>query len=234
KEHINAAKFWGEPGPPDGILDAEREQLYARLLEAGLEVIDARAALIEALDEFPHVYYDGMDGHPADGAIQTVAHLVAARLWRYELERDFEESSVETVKFRIPPQFDKFPERSHREALYQATVVTTAEGTELPPPRRDGPLLVIGDSMADVPTRYGVADANVAAHLAKETGVIAKHAYLSGGAPRMIPFVGTQHPDLFKGVRVCVFVLNERYLRIHDQSSFQFTWFDQPLRNLGH
>ena len=59
---------------------------------------------------------------------------------------------------------------------------------------------------------------------AKETGIMPKQVATSGGAPHVFDLLRAQRRKLFDGVRLCFFVLNERYLRIHDPDRPNLKW----------
>ncbi|MCA8944308.1 MAG: hypothetical protein KDB80_17210 [Planctomycetes bacterium] len=223
KECVNVGRFLDDP-PADGIVDVEREQLYRALWDAGVPVLDLRDDLTRALDDYPHVYYDGGDGHPADGAIQIAADRLAPFVWRLDAARDFDRCRVEPVSYGIPERYSKFPPRAHAGPVYTTSRVSLASGDPLPDPRPDSPVLIIGDSTTGVPRHYGVEDANLPAQLARRTGIVPKHVEMSAGAPLVLSILAQTDREVFQGLRLCVFVLNERFLRIHDVKVAPLIW----------
>jgi hypothetical protein len=223
KEHLNVTRFV-EDMPADGIVDPYREYLHLRLLQEGLEVIDLRPALTAGLDDYEHVFYDGDDNHPAEGALRIAARLAAERLARYELPPSRRTFELEGVRFAVPAEFDAFPEHAHAPLAYAATRVLDENGEPLPRSDRRSPLLLIGDSFLTTPRIYGVASAGLSAHITRHTGVVPRELSVGAGSPQMLVHLAKAGPELLDGVRVCVFAFREGYLYRHDPDERADRW----------
>ena len=224
RELVTALQVLDHP-PADGIVHAYREAFHLQLLQAGIEVVDLQPALAARFDEFPNVFYDAEDGHPADGAIQIAAHEIAARLRRYgELRPVATHFHTRQTRYRIPDQFERFPARTHRQASYTATCVSFADDRPLPRSAPDGPILLLGDSFSSVPYAFGPHCANVAAHLTKETGVLVRHLMVASGGPQLMVHLAREGRAMTEGVRVCVYVFRENYLWQSSETETKFHW----------
>ncbi len=214
KEHVVCERFLEAP-PTDSAFGAQRERLLLHLLEAGIEVVDLRPALVRALDEFEHVYYDGQDGHPADGAVQVSAAVVAERLGRYGLKRHLRTAFTAEVRHGVAAGTGKFPPRAFRGDAYAATVVLDGDRRELPRSEPSSEVLVFGDSFIGVPGSYGVLSADFCAHLALRSGVIPRRLQVEGGAPQLMVHLARAGRELTEGCRVCIVAIRESYLYSH-------------------
>ncbi len=236
KEHVTGQFFLDHP-PKDAVLNPYRSAMHVRLLDAGVEVIDLQPALIEAWTRYPHVFYDAEDEHPADGAVQTIAEQTGRRLARYGLNRMTGDVLLMHVPYAIPEDphyFSKFGSRSRLTDAYVATAVLGRDGHPLPETEElGGQLLLMCDSFGRVPRSYGVRYANLPYHLVHHAGVFPRLLAIEAGAPQMVTHLARSAASELANVRVCVFVLNERFLRVHLENSERSRWVDGRLDLTG-
>lgn len=224
RENVTALAFLDHP-PADGVVHAFREQFHLRLLQAGIEVVDLRPALAAAMPDYVNVFYDAEDGHPADGAIQVAAHEIAQRLRRYgELEPRYTTFRTRTVRYKIPDRYELFPERVHRQLSYSATAVSREDGSAIQRSVPDAPILLVGDSFSGVPYAFGPANADLAAHLTKETGLLVRRLEVGSGGPQLMVHMAREGRALTQGVRVCVYVFRENYMWTHSETETKYRW----------
>lgn len=224
QEQVAALQFLANP-PSDGVMDAYREQWYLSLLEAGVEVVDLRPALQAAVGEYQHVYYDAVDGHPANGAIVTAAREIAPRLRRYDdLSPTYHTLASKQLAYSIPTRQTKFPPHAHAEKCYTATVVMQADGNAVPLDVPGASILLVGDSFMYVPQWYGVPNADVGSQLIKETGVAIRRIGRGGGAPQLMVQMADAGRQLTKGVRVVIYTFREEYMFQHSPAEPKFRW----------
>jgi hypothetical protein len=229
KEVINWPHFLDAP-VPDGILMPYRLFFLHSILKADIEVIDLAPTLTKAWGNHEHVYYDGDDGHPADGGIQATADAVAERLARYNFEPQVQETWRIPFSYRIPTGFDLFPESSKTSDRYIATRVMTMD---LKGVRDDSvarsPILLVSDSFGSVPYEYGVRNANFVSHLSARTGVPMYHKQVGGGGPRMLRHMAADSHDLLANRKVCIFLFSELYMFQHARGNAKHNWTVEQL-----
>lgn len=229
-KEVTTWPFLLDQHPPDGIIMPYRLYLHEQLLKADIEVLDLAPALTDAWESFPQVYYDGLDNHPADGAIQVAADQIARRLARYAIAPALDACWFLPVAFRMPEGYPLFPESAGVQARYQATRVVDRHMKGI----RDGgvresPFLLLSDSFGGVPADYGVRNANLLAHLAARTGRYVHHKQVGGGAPQMLKHMAKDAAALLNGRRVCIFLFAEQYLFSHSTENLQLQWVDAKL-----
>ncbi|MFT5125056.1 MAG: hypothetical protein ACI9QL_003532 [Candidatus Omnitrophota bacterium] len=214
KEMVNACFFLKNP-PADHVVNPYRLLLFKQLLEADIEVIDFLDPLMAALDTYPHVFYDALDSHPADGAIQTVAEVLGQRLARYRFPPVNETLHAMQTRYRVHARF--FEPRSGVGFPYIATRLFHENMEPLDEAGGDdSPILMITDSFAGVPGHYNVWSANIPSHIYKEIGVLPQKYQQNMGGPLVLqnfPLIPESH---FENAKVCVFLFGEFYLAFPD------------------
>ena len=224
KEQLASLEFLDQP-PADGIVHVGRLQWLLALLQAGIEVIDLVPALRAAAPAHDNVYYDGADGHPANGAIVAAAGAIAERLRRYgDVEPDFAEMRTRKVRHAIPKRYRLFPSHAHNERCYTATKVMQSDGSAFPSNSHGSPILLIGDSFTSVPHSYGVPNADLPSHVVKELGVLIRHITIGGSAPQLMVHLAKAGPEAIEGLRVVVYVFRENYMFRHSETEAKFRW----------
>ncbi|MCB9878276.1 MAG: hypothetical protein H6835_11820 [Planctomycetes bacterium] len=224
KEQL-ATLLMSEQPPADGITHPYRLFWHLSLLRAGIEVVDLLPALIAASQHHANVFYDAVDGHPADGGIMAAAAEIAPRLRRYtELPHPYSDLQYETVRYSIPDSFELFPPRSHNADCYEATSVVTSDGQPLPRQMAKGPVLLLGDSFVGVPTFYGVPAADIASHLVAQTGIATRRRSIGGSAPQLMVHLAKECDELLDGVRVLIFLFREDYMFDHRPDEAKYRW----------
>lgn len=228
KEITTWSRILDQPFPPDNILMPYRLYLHQQILDEGIEVLDLGPAMTDAWDDYHHVFYDGLDSHPADGAIQIAADAVASRLTRYGLKPVLKETWHVPFKFKMMRA--SFPVSSREQARYQATRVLGSDFRGLRDVGvRDSPVLLISDSFASVPSDYGVRNANFLSHLSARIGLPLHHKQVGGGAPQMLRHLAREGVGLFSGRKVCVFLFSEQYLYRNNPEKASMHWQDAQL-----
>jgi alginate O-acetyltransferase complex protein AlgJ len=224
KEHVNGLFILDNP-PEDGVLNPYRLFLFKRLLDAGVEVMDLQPSLTLGWSRFKHVYYDALDHHPADGAIQIAAEQIAARIARYGFKTRYRGLRKVQVPLSIPDRYTRFPDHAKLPGAYTATRVMIDGTTPLPEePKSASPVLLLCDSFGGVPAPYGVRNAALPVHLAAEMGFRPRTFRVEGGAPQMLVHLSRADPAILRGVRVCVFFFNEMYLYRDDPETERLRW----------
>ena len=219
-----------EEQPPDDILVPYRLFFIQTLLKQGLEVIDLAPDLKKAWDTHEYVYYDGDDGHPADGGIQVAADATAARLARYEFKPQVDATWRIPLQYRIPTGFDLFPESARTEDRYTATRVLARD---LKGVRDDSvpnsPVLLVSDSFGSVPFEYHVRNANFVSHLSARIGIPLMHKQVGAGGPQMLRHMARNGDKLLKNRKVCIFLFSEFYLFQHARGGVKHNWAIEKL-----
>jgi hypothetical protein len=214
KEVLNALFFLKDP-PGDHVINPYRLLLFKELLEADIEVIDFLDPLVAALDTYPHVFYDALDAHPADGAIQTVARVLGQRLARYRFPAVKETLYAMQTRYRVNARF--FEARSGKGFPYIATRLFHENMEPLAEyGDEQAPILMITDSFAGVPSHYNVWSANIPAHIYKEIGVLPQKYQQNMGGPLALQDFSTIPESHFKNKQVCVCLFGEFYLAFPD------------------
>ena len=220
--------------PPDDIIMPYRLHFLQMMLEADIEVIDVAPALRKAWETYPHVYYDGKDGHPADGAIQVAADQISNRLARYEFKPRLRTTWRMTLSHNIPEKFDLFPESAWNEDRYLATrVMTLGLRGVRDVSTDDAPILFASDSFGSVPYEYGMRNANLVSHITARLGVPIYHKQVNAGGPGMLRHMAADRLDLFSNRKVCVFLFSERFLFKHAPGNKKFEWTTFDLSTAG-
>lgn len=224
REQLSVYEIAADP-PADGVVHPYRNYWHLKLLQAGVEVVDILPALIEATKQHEFVYYDALDGHPADGAVRTAASEIAKRLRRYgDLKPHVREVTLGMEQFAVPPQYKKFPKYAYEAPCYPAQIVRTADGEMLPRHSPKAPILLLGDSFIGKPHGYGVAGADLSAHLVKETGVLIRRMEVGGAGPQLMSHLARRGRDYTRGVKVLVYVFREDYMFGNDPDDAKYRW----------
>ena len=196
--------------------------LHYQLLEAGVEIVDLADPLINALDDFPHVFYDALDSHPADGGIQTVAHTLAQRLARYQFTPAEETVWEMQTKYRAKAEY--FEPRSSIGFPYVATRILHGDGSAVPEyGGDDSPILLLSDSFCGVPSHYGVWSANIPCHIYKEIGVLPQKFQRNMGGPGVMTTLEQVPDSAYPNKQVCLFVYGEFYDAYPDRIRAKWT-----------
>jgi hypothetical protein len=212
KEDVNAGHF-SNLAPEDGVFVPHRQKFLLHLLEADVEVLDLVPSLLQGLDRFPYVFYDGPDAHPADGAIRISAHAVAERLKRYDFQSmpgyQTLEFKTEDSEFVIQKTAAGFVAGSR----YPATVVDITAGGffETKGERRPSPIVLIGDSVTLVPMQLN-GTASFPIHLAKDCGLEADPLFNLGGSSQAMHHIARAGKNFLSNRWVMVFYFSPNRL----------------------
>jgi len=229
REQISALQLANEP-PADGVVHAYRELWYERVLQAGIEAVDLRPALVDAIGKGDPLFYCATDGHPANGAIVVAAREIASRLQRYgDLQASFEHMLVQDMQYAIPRSHKQFPPSAHEGTPFHADVVLRPDRSHVPLNPPSAPILMLGDSFLQCPGFYDVPSAALPAQITKETGVLTRTFTVGGGAPQLMVHLARAEPEVLAGVRVVVFVFREDYMFMHSETEPKYRWEIVPL-----
>ena len=175
-------------------------------------------------------FYDGDDSHPADGAIQVTADIIAERLARYGFEPQVAETWRVPFSYSIPPGFDLFPESAMTEERYEATRVLSMDLSGV---RDNGvhrsPMLLLSDSFGSVPVEYHVRNGNFVSHLSARVGIPMHHKQVHGGGPRMLRHLAGDPDVLSMDRKVCIFLFSEDYMFRHVLGNTRFNWMVEQI-----
>lgn len=214
KEVVNGS-FFLKDVPDDVMLSPYRDLLFRRLVEENVEFVDLLPELVAARSEYPHVFYDAKDAHPADGAIQVIAREVGRRLLRYGLPVEETRAWISQTRYRASGRY--FESRSSEGFPYVATRVFKTDMSPLPEyAGNKSPILVFSDSFGGVPSHYNVWSASVMAHLYREVGVLPQKVQRNMGGPRVLSHFAQIKDPVFEKKKVCVFLFGEFYIAFAD------------------
>ena len=209
KEVVNGLHFLDQP-PEDRVLSPYRLMMQKSLLEADVEVVDLLDPLIDALPAHDHVFYDALDAHPADGAIQTIAAEVSKRLARYDFFPDEEKLWEMEARYRVAAKY--FEQRSAVGTPYRATRVFHHNAQPVGEYSDDrSPILLLSDSFCGVPRHYNVSSANIPAHIYKSIGVLPQKFQQNMGGPKVLDVLASVPESAWPTKRVCLFIFGEFY-----------------------
>jgi|GEM_PF-5954645 len=195
RAEVTATFFTDTPLPHPPRLRAHLE-----LLRAGVEVVDLFPALAAEMktSTSPLYHYGTADIHPAAAALRTAARELAPRL--------------ERITDRPPTLPELSQQRVDGNTTYPFISLRTLSKQQPLNYPQDSPLLVIGDSFVRTPEAYGIQGANIAAHLAFETGLAPTYFIRVAESHRIAHHLGRMPLAYVQNRRVVVFFLNGDYL----------------------
>lgn len=202
KEDVNAFKFLGKDAPAE--LNPCRIRCMMRMMEHDIEVIDLVPALRAALDEYPFVYYDNRDTHPADGGIQVAAGEVVKVLADYDLlPKSPSALPIEQTEFVIEKDTEYFTKGS-RYPAYRVLYPPDAKAHR--------GVLLQGDSFLSVPANY-VPNATISDHIGRHLGYRPDKLVREAGANLILQDLARLPKSELEGRKVLFFVFGPTRLR---------------------
>ncbi|MGE4564595.1 MAG: hypothetical protein AB7F32_06980 [Victivallaceae bacterium] len=208
--HEAAFPFFAGQPVGIGVSNPYYRQLERELLEADVEYIDGLKAVHSDPTSWPLYYWYNIpgEGHPAEGALQAVANVVAERLQRYALPR--------TGNYRLADDVDQYNQngRTHRypagnpgfaaDAPVVLKVLRDAEG-KAPEiiERNQSPLLYISDSYGGYVGKSNQG-ASLPHYVMAKNQHLADWMYRSGSSEGAATFLARKGEDFLRGRRVIV------------------------------
>jgi hypothetical protein len=208
----NEAAFPFFAGQPVGIgvSNPYYRQLERELLEADVEYIDGLKAVHADPTSWPLYYWYNIpgEGHPAEGALQAVAGVVAERLKRYNLPKSGDFHWIDDLdNYSGKGYFHRYPAGNPKFAADTPVVVKALRTADGKAPeiieRNQSPLLYISDSYGGY---QGKSDkgASLPHYVMAKNQHLADWMYRSGSSEGAATFLARKGEDFLRGRRVIV------------------------------
>jgi hypothetical protein len=193
-----------------GVSDPNFRRLERELLEAGVEYIDGLKPIQRNPPVYPLYYWYNVpgEGHPAEGALQSIAAEVARRLERYRLPRtgEYELIQIEDTFARgdIGHPYPAGNPKFDSDKLVQYSVLRDKDGN---PPQiveqNQSPLLFISDSYGAY-TGGREKGGSMPHYVMARNGHLSDWMYRSASSEGAATFLARKGEEFLKGRQVVV------------------------------